>query len=95
MNEPNIFKYATSELSQDAFICYFLSFAKEKFKNEYKNEYDISKKFLKKFHIKEDIEDIKKQYKHIDILVITKNYILIIEDKTYTNEHNNQIIKYV
>lgn len=26
MNKPNLFDYATSELSQDAFICYILAF---------------------------------------------------------------------
>jgi hypothetical protein len=34
MNKPNIFNYATSELSQDAIICYILEWAKiEEFRN--------------------------------------------------------------
>ena len=28
MNKPNLFNYATSELSQDAIICYILEWAK-------------------------------------------------------------------
>ena len=29
MTTPNLFKFATSELSQDAFICWLLSWAKK------------------------------------------------------------------
>jgi len=32
MNKPNLFNYATSELSQDAMICYMLEWAKEDYK---------------------------------------------------------------
>jgi hypothetical protein len=31
--KPNIFKYATSELSQDAFICWLLAWAKDENKS--------------------------------------------------------------
>lgn len=91
--EPNIFKYATSELSQDAFLCYLLEFGKNKYKN--KIEYECAKKFLNKCGIYEDVNKIYTQYKNIDVLVETENYLLIIEDKTYTNEHNDQILHYV
>ncbi len=91
--EPNIFEFATSELSQDAFICYLLEFGKIKYKN--KKEYECAKKFLHTCGIDEDVNKIHTQYKHIDVLVETENYLLIIEDKTYTNEHDDQIIRYV
>lgn len=32
MATPNLFKFATSELSQDAFICWLLSWAKKNYK---------------------------------------------------------------
>lgn len=83
-NNPNIFNYATSELSQDAFICYMLNFP------------DAAKLFLDKCGIyDEEIKDIRRQYLHIDVLVETDNHYLIIEDKTGTGEHDDQICRYV
>lgn len=32
MTNPNLFKFATSELSQDAFICWLLSWAEKDYK---------------------------------------------------------------
>ena len=81
---PNIFDYATSELSQDAFICYMLNFP------------PAAKLFLKKCKIEnENILNIERQHMHIDILVETDNHYLIIEDKTGTGEHDDQIVRYV
>ena len=94
---PNIFDYATSELSQDAFICYMLNFS------------EPAELFLEKCGIRDEkiikvwqqypaniIDDNGKKYKgHIDILVKTDNHYLIIEDKTGSGEHDDQICRYV
>lgn len=95
MGRPNIFDYATSELSQDAFIAYLLSYGMEKYKNDYPNEYHLARKFLSACGIDEPVIEIKKQYCHIDILVLTKRFALIIEDKTNTDEHGEQIKRYI
>lgn len=97
VSQPNIFDYATSELSQDAFLCYLISFGKEEYKEDFPREYILAHKFLAKCGIneKEEILSVQRQVEHVDVLVTTKNYILIIEDKTYTNEHDDQIIRYV
>ena len=94
---PNIFDYATSELSQDAFLCYLFSFGKEQYKEDFPNEYALAHKFLAKCGIDEteEILSVEKQVDYIDILVITTHYILIVEDKVYSNEHDDQIIRYV
>ena len=94
---PNIFDYATRELSQDAFICYLLSFGQEQYKKDFPKEYSVAHKFLEKCGIsgKEEILSVERQVEHIDVLIVTTSYILIIEDKTYTNEHDDQIIRYV
>ena len=39
MDGPNIFDFATSELSQGAFLYYMLSFGKEKHKKDFKKNY--------------------------------------------------------
>ena len=97
MVKPNIFDYATSELSQDAFLCYLLEFGMDKYKDLFPCEYDIAHRFLEKCGLPyaEKIIEIKKQEQNIDVLVITPSYLLIIEDKTSTKEHGNQIIRYV
>ena len=78
MEQPNIFDYATSELSQDAFICYLLAFGTEKYKNDFPKEYETAHKFLGKCGIpaNEEILEIKKQYYNIDVLIVTKSHLL-------------------
>lgn len=102
MKQPNLFEFATSELSQDAFLCYLLSFFKEEYYKDFPLEYKFSREFSK-FLLKKvslDIEvnsvEIKKQYKNIDVLIIINDkYHLIIEDKTDTIERFEQIKSYV
>lgn len=97
MAEPNIFEYATNELSQDAFICYLLAFGKEEYKDDFPQEYAQAHEFLHQCGVPvgEEITKIRRQDLHIDILVETTRSFLIIEDKIGTDEHNNQIINYV
>ena len=98
--KPNLFNYATSELSQDAFLLWLLEWA-----NPSNSEYDpelhlTSKVFLRRIIDVDDEFDIKsvvckKQQYHIDVLAIVNNEIaVIIEDKINTQEHGNQIARY-
>ncbi len=103
MNKNNIFSYATKELSQDAFICYLCSYAysgeaKDKALNECAKEM-IS--MFSDYAFGEDefeLNDIGKQENNIDIILwlssSNKEYLIIIEDKTHTSEHNHQLEKY-
>lgn len=99
-NEQNIFTYATSELSQDAFIAWLCA------NYDSKELGEVSKKFIGLLAGESDgdaakISEVKveKQHNHIDVLVLYKidgkQKVLVIEDKTYTKEHDNQIIRYV
>ena len=94
--ENNIFKYATSELSQDAVICWILSFYNDK----NSKLYNLAKELLSSF-VELETEDnkieIKQQFYKTDILIHFPNTkkVVIIEDKTYTSEHDEQIAKYV
>lgn len=99
----NLFNFATSELSQDAFFCWSLNWlaVKEDTDDPY---YKYGKAMLDLFlgENKKDIyKEVKvlKQFNRIDVLVLFKDnqdnqYALIIEDKTNTSEHNEQIEKY-
>lgn len=93
--EPNIFEFATSELSQDAFLCYLMSFGKSKYKDTNTEEYKLARSFLKELSVEEDIKKIKRQESHIDVLILTESYAVILEDKTFSKEHNEQLKRYV
>lgn len=97
-SKQNIFTYATSELSQDAFIAWLCA-------NYDSNKLgELSKKFIglladeKEWAKISDVE-VEKQHNHIDVLVLYKidgnQKVLVIEDKTFTGEHDNQIVRYV
>lgn len=97
----NLFSYATSELSQDAFLCWLFSFAMKDADDEPKLK-ECAIDFLRQFDDRINNEPVvwvsqtpQKQYKSIDILLtVNDKYKVIIEDKTYTNEHNNQLQRY-
>ncbi len=98
--KPNIFNYATSELSQDAFLSWFLDWGNAKYSNTDKELNKIASEFIRNLINKPDsykIEnvEIKKQWKKIDISALVNNkYLIIIEDKKGTKEHSNQLEKY-
>ena len=96
MERNNIFNFATSELSQDAFICWCLNWLNYK-DSELR---DLAVDLLKAFG-EESISDnqeiiIKRQFKKVDILVVLKelNRVYIIEDKVNSSERKDQIGKY-
>lgn len=99
MKTPNIFNYATSELSQDAFILWLLDWA-----NPQNAEFDsalccIAQDFIRLLLNKKELQissvKCKKQENHIDVFaIINEKYALIVEDKTNTTEHGNQILRY-
>ena len=53
----NLFDYATSELSQDAFFCWLLSYSTKESKEEYGDVFRVSQRFLKSMLNKDDKED--------------------------------------
>lgn len=104
---PNIFNYATSELSQDAFICWLLQWASSEFKDIDPKLNECSIKFIEALFLRaaktkpEHIAsiEIKKQIENIDVLVIIKEaggdiHAIIIEDKTDTKHHSKQLERY-
>ena len=98
--DNNLFSYATSELSQDAFLCWLLSYAingcnKDLFLKA------CAQDFLRIFTGIPEDGDVylscppQRQYKHIDILLtVNDRYKVIIEDKIGTSEHSKQLELY-
>lgn len=70
----------------------------EKNKNINKEIYNIALDLIRLMGIYEEevkVTSIKKQYKNIDVLIeINNKYNIIIEDKTFTSQHSNQINRY-
>lgn len=99
METPNIFNYATSELSQDAFILWFLDWANPNYASKDEFLYETAQCFVHSLLGNNDIQitSIKcdKQKLHIDIFVVVNDqYFILIEDKIHTTEHGLQMTKY-
>ena len=102
----NIFKYATSELSNDAFLCWLFSISKKGNTNKDSIEYKVSQGYLNKFCkyegeiiVNNDEKDIVRQEGKIDVLIKGKydngeEFILAIENKTSSREHSKQLERY-
>lgn len=92
----NLFKFATKELSQDAVICWILNWLN--FPDS--DLYGLGKQF---FSVINDSEldkgekiVVHQQKESADIVVVvpSQQKIIIIEDKVYSSEHDNQIETY-
>ncbi|HEO99420.1 MAG: PD-(D/E)XK nuclease family protein [Acholeplasmataceae bacterium] len=101
--KPNLFKYATSELSQDAFICWLLEWSNPIYKNTDMTIHSIGVKFLDSIFDKSEHSKprtyvkvtVIKQELHVDVLVIVNDtFCIIIEDKTNTINHSDQLKRY-
>lgn len=99
----NLFSFATKELSQDAFICWLCSFAKDDIECEEDALRKCAKHLLCEFIGGDDSSDIKlleakKQVMNIDVLLLVeylnKKYYIIVEDKVHTSEHDDQLNRY-
>ena len=99
MAEPNIFDYATKELSQDAFFAWLLMCAKDAENMKLKEKGQAFVKLL--FGDGYKVDEVFLQEKNIDLLVILrddnsngKQVAAIIEDKTTSLLQKNQMVKY-
>lgn len=102
---PNLFHYATSELSQDAMICWLLAHANPEFKDAdprlQKLALTLINQFLEKSGypplsepISKDHFKIKRQYRKVDVVARVNQYLFIIEDKTVAGIHGDQLKRY-
>ena len=96
---PNIFSYATSELSQDAIFAWLIQWAAPRYKNDDNDLYNTANDFVKMLlgdinYVVNTIE-VGRQWKNIDLWAeINDDSFLIIEDKTNTSIHDNQLERY-
>lgn len=100
---PNLFHFATSELSQDAVLCWLLSWADNKHKESHPYLHDVATALLSVIYRRAKIEmppvfsniEIRKQQGGIDVLCIINNeLVVLIEDKVGTKQHSDQLARY-
>lgn len=97
---PNIFSFATSELSQDAMFAWLLQWASPKYAKADSDLHQISQRFVRLLAGKDDSFpinsiDVGRQWENIDVWAeINDDTFLVIEDKTGTSVHDDQLERY-
>ena len=100
---PNLFYFATSELSQDAILCWLLSWADVQHEEKYPYLHTVGKALLELIYHRAGAEkpnnfsnvEVRKQDGGIDILcIINREMVILIEDKVGTKQHSDQLARY-
>ena len=101
--KPNIFELATKELTQDGFLTWLLTWADDS-NEQYDKDLNLcAKDFVKRLITKEqptlnlEVQKVVagRQWENIDVWAeINDKYLIIIEDKTSTGQHSNQLARY-
>ena len=96
---PNIFSFAPSELSQDAMFAWLLSWANPQYAEHDPSLYSVAIKFTKLLTGISDLQiktiNVGKQWRNIDVSAnINDDVFLLIEDKTGTSIHDDQLVRY-
>lgn len=100
--KPNIFRIATKELSQDGFFTWLLQWGAPENEKHNSKLFKCAQNFIKLLLSTHNVEineitkvDAGRQWENIDIWAkINNEYLIIIEDKTFTREHSNQLETY-
>lgn len=99
---PNLFDFATKELSQDAFLAWLIQWSSPECQNHDALLWECATRFVKKL-LSLQVEppsgitsvNAGRQWVNIDVWAeINGKYLLIIEDKTVTGIHSNQLQTY-
>jgi hypothetical protein len=95
---PNLFDFATSELSQDAVLAWLLAWADNQYKSADPRLHSLAQKFLFALLKLDEISPksldrlsvkVSRQVVHVDIVVeVGEDLVIGIEDKTHTELHS-------
>lgn len=104
---PNLFSVATSELSQDAFLTWFMLWADPGYSSLNPYLHQHAQRFIQWLHQRAGVElpqytsvTPKRQFKRIDVFVTLgvkdgPDHHVLIEDKTFTRDGKDQISRYL
>lgn len=101
--KPNLFHFATSELSQDAALCWLLSWADVAHRDENRDLHELGTGLLRGFFSKAGRQlppgaavKVLRQSDHVDIAVeVGDDHVVLLEDKVYSSEHSDQLARYL
>lgn len=105
MNTPNLFLCGTTELSQDAFLVWLMKWADAENRTINPKLHSLGYQFIKfmlqqpgcsnELIIESVIAGRKDLLKNVDCWAVVNNkYLIVIEDKTNTGEHSDQLRRY-
>ena len=103
MAQPNLFSYATSELSQDAFLCWMLAWAPPAMAEVDGELHQLGQSFVSALFSVAGIDrpdgpssiTIHRQLGNVDVLVfVGDSHIVLIEDKVDSKQHSDQLRRY-
>lgn len=108
---PNLYSFATGELSQDATLAYLLSWAKPVYRDSNPDMHRLGAALLwafvsawaKSLGVADPLQGKDIRYLHVGVqwnrvdvwAEINDDLLLLIEDKTHACEHSEQIARYV
>lgn len=95
----NLFRFATKELSQDAFLLWLVSNADKRQNIADKSLQKVAHKFVRALIGPYDKEiefvEVERQWNHIDVsFSVNDDFFVIIEDKAGASLHDNQLKRY-
>ena len=99
-DEPNLFSFATSELSQDAMFAWLIKWSDPKYNKHDSDLNSVAQEFVRLLMNKDDSfiiysVNVGRQLQNIDVWAeINDNSFLVIEDKTETSIHSDQLHRY-
>lgn len=100
---PNLFSFASSELSQDAFICWLISWAYPGFSEEATALHETALELIEALFEKHghsydtppNSVEVRQQYNDMDVVVVLDGEtVLLIEDKVHASAHSGQLGRY-
>jgi PD-(D/E)XK nuclease superfamily len=102
MTRPNLFQFATSELSQDAFLCWLLAWADVKYAVDDRALHEAGRKLIAALLAKHNVRidapsnvKILRQHSRVDLVaIIDDRLLLLIEDKVHAGVHGDQLTRY-
>ena len=102
-SRPNLFDYAPSELSQDAFLLWLANYADPRHAADDAALCQLGQRFVRSLLDKvgvaaDGIRSVRtnKQLSHVDVAIVVNEEVgLIIEDKTDTRDHDDQLEQYL
>lgn len=101
--KPNIFRFATKELSQDAFIAWLVSWAHSDLAKENPALHEAGRRLIGALLEKAGYHqpnsystlEVELQEEKIDVLLLlNSDLVVLIEDKTDSNPHSRQLTRY-